>query len=405
MTKLKNRFAAAAAFLLLIAAVAAAQSGASRPRRVSPTPAPTPAPVRRTDTTIDANASRSAQAPAGTSAGTGDIARAYSLYKQNMYDAALREAKQIAAREPNNSEAWKIVGFAESALAQYAPAAADLQHALDLQRAAGEEDADTANELARTYIRLEKFDAALPLLVAATTRRGAQPDAALLSFRGLAEYRTNKPADAERSFNAAVKADPKNSLSLFYLGRIAFERKDNDAAIGLFNRATNADPRLAEGWTLLTYAYLRRAQAATAPAQASADKLSAVRASEALVRLRSDEASTVLHAQTLIQTEQYPRAAAVLERIAASDTAQASTLYLLGISQSRAKNFPKAIAALERAAAKKPDDANIYRELGYAYVSSKQYAKALAAYEKGLQIAPDDADLKAAADQVRPFVK
>ena len=123
------------------------------------------------------------------------------------------------------------------------------------------------------------------------------------------------------------------------------------------------------------------------------------------MRLRPDAASTELHAQALIRTEQFARAATVLERIAASDTTQGSTLYLLGLSHSRAKNFPKAVAALERAAAKTPNDVSIYRELGYAYVSSKLYAKALAAYEKGLQIAPDDADLKAAADQVRPFVK
>ena len=404
--KPKIRFAAVIVFLLVTASTAFAQSGASRPRRVNPTPDPTPTPVRPTDATANANAPRTAQAPTSTSGGAGDIARAYSLYKQNLYDAALKEAKLVAARDPNNSEAWKIVGFAESALTQYAQAAADLQRALDLQRKAGEEDPDTANELAKTYIRLEKFDAALPLLMAATTRQGAVPDASLLSFRGLAEYRTGKQADAERSFNSAVKADPKNSLSLFYLGRMAFERKDNDAAIGLLNRATTADPRLAEGWMLLTYAYLRRAEAATAPApQSAADRLSAVRSSEALMRLRPDAASTELHAQTLIRTEQFARAAGVLERIAASDNTQGSTLYLLGLSHSRAKNFPKAIAALERAAAKTPNDANIYRELGYAYVSSKLYAKALAAYEKGLQIAPGDADLKAAADQVRPFVK
>ncbi len=409
----KIRLAAIVAFLLSAVSLSFAQSGASRPRRVNPTPEPTPTPVSRPETTLPtttgANQTRNAptsQPAARTSTGAAnDTTRAYSLYQQKLYDAALKEAKQIAASDPNNSEAWKIAGFAEVALKQYAEAAADLQRALDLQRAAGEEDPNTSDELAQTYVRIEKFDAALPLLVAATTRKGATPDAAMLSLRGLAEYRTGKQTDAERSFNAAIKADPKNSLSLFYLGRLAFERKDNDTAINLLNRATTADTRLAEAWTLLTYAYLRRAEAAPAAATASADKLSAVRASEALLRLRSDEASTVLHAQALIRAEQYARAATVLERITAADTAGGPTLYLLGISHSRAKNFPKAIAALERAATKTTNDANIYRELGYAYVSTKQYAKALAAYEKGLQIAPDDADLKSAAEQVRPFVK
>ena len=201
-----------------------------------------------------------------------------------------------------------------------------------------------------------------------------------------------------------MRADPKNSASLYYLGRIAFERKDNDAAINALNRATLSDPRLAEAWTLLTYAYLRRAQSAP-EAKAKADYLNAVRSSEGLVRARPDEASAALNGQALVSAGEYARAAVVLERAAASPKAQGTTLYLLGFAHSRSNNFPKAIAALERAAAATPDDANIYRELGYAYESSKQYAKALAAYEKGSALAPDDAYFKESAERVRPFAK
>jgi tetratricopeptide (TPR) repeat protein len=201
-----------------------------------------------------------------------------------------------------------------------------------------------------------------------------------------------------------VKADPKNSASLFYLGRLAYERNQTDAAIAALNRATLADPRFGEAWTLLTYAYLRRAAAATG-AKADADYLNAVRSSDALVRLRSDEAASALNGQALIGAKQFVRAISTLERAGANPNAQGATLYLLGVAYSRNKNFPKAIATFERAAAKTADDPNIYRELGYAYEVSKQYAKALAAYEKGAALAPDDADFKESADRVRPFAK
>ncbi|MDQ3755286.1 MAG: tetratricopeptide repeat protein, partial [Acidobacteriota bacterium] len=169
---------------------------------------------------------------------------------------------------------------------------------------------------------------------------------------------------------------------------------------------TQSDPRFAEAWTLLTYAYLRRAAAAggTGP-KADADYLNAIRASETLLKLRPDEASAALNAQALVGAQQYARAAAALERFGTNPNAQGPTLYLLGIAHSRAKNMPKATAALERAAAKTPDDANIYRELGYAYEVAKQYAKALAAYEKGAQLVPNDADFKENAERVRPFAK
>jgi len=244
------------------------------------------------------------------------------------------------------------------------------------------------------------------LLVTATTRPGAKPDPALLYYRGLAEYKTGKPLDAEKTFNAVIKANPKDSLSLFYLGQIALAKNDLDGAIASLNRATVNDPRFAAGWTLLTSAYLRRAALnADDKTKAAADYLSAVRAGEGLIKIKTDAEAVTLFGQALIGSEQYPRAAAALERATLQPDAKAVTFYLLGIAQSRAKNFPKAIAALQTAAQKSPDDINVYRELGYAYEITKQYAKALATYEKGLSLAPTDSDFKDAAERVRPFAK
>ncbi len=390
-------------FIFTVAA--AAQSGATRPRRVSPAPIseppPSPAPPRRATSNTQSN-SNTTPAPAAAS---GDTTHAYTLLQQNQNEAAAREAKQIAAANPANAEAWKIAGFAEFNLKQYAAAAGDLQHAFDLQRKAGAEDANTVDALAQSLARTEQFDRALPLLVAATTRTGAPPDATMLYYRGLVEFRTGKPADAERSFNAAIKADPKNSAALFYLGRISYERSDTDMAVMLLNRATTADPRFAEAWTLLTYAYLRRAGAAGAGPKAAADYLGAIRASDALLRLRNDEAAARLSGQALISAQQFPRAVTALERFALDPKVQGQTLYLLGLAYARTKNFPKAVATLERAAQKTTDDANIYRELGYAYEVSKQYAKALAAYQKGSALAPDDTDFQESIARVKPFAK
>jgi tetratricopeptide (TPR) repeat protein len=328
--------------------------------------------------------------------------QAYTLLQQKQYEAAAKEAKQIAASDPKNSEAFKIAGFAELSLKKYEEAASDLQKALDLQRAAKEEDPHTIDALAQAYIRMEKYENALPLLVIATSRAGAKPDPLMLYYRGLSEYRTGKISEAEKSFDLAVKVDPKNAIALFYLGRIAFDKNNLDASIAMLNRATMSDPRLIEGWSLLAYSYLRRAATATGP-KSDADYASAIRAAESLNKLRTDEAAVALLAQALISAKQYQKAVVTLEKITTADNVQGSTLYLLGISYSRVKNFPKAITTLERATAKTPDDVNVYRELGYAYEITKQYPKALSAYEKGLKLMPDDQDFKQSADRVRPF--
>lgn len=395
MTRHALRLAAAVAALTLGASFALAQSGATRPRRVTPAPvvtAPTPAAAATGPTTRPASGARAT------------TASAFALYQQKKFEEALREAQQITAAEPKNSEAWKLAGFSQLELQKYAEAIVSLRRAQDLRRAEGAEDVNIEAALIRAYVSTEQYEQALPLLVAATSRPGAAPDGRLLYTRGIAELRTNKPADAERSFNAAVKADPKNAPALLYLGQLAFQRNDHTAAINLLNRATTVDPRLATAWELLTHSYLRRAAAAPGP-KAEADYLAAVRTSESLVRARDDEDAIALHGQALIYAKQYARAATALERAAAKPEAKGTTLYLLGFAHSRAKNFTRALAALERAAASTPDNAEVFRELGFAAESSKQYAKALAAYERGLQLAPEDAYFKESAERVRPFAQ
>jgi len=389
--------------------VVAVEGQSSRPRRVTtPPPDTLLGPEPKSPPTTDKNAPLldvKPSKPIGNAPVTTDTTHAFQLFQQKQYAAAAQEAKQIAASDPGNAEAWKLAGFSEFYLKQYADASEDLQKALDLQRRTSQEDSHTVDALAESYVLAEKYDRALPLLVAAIERPGAKPDPSFLYYRGLAELKTGQPNAAERSFNAAIKANPKDAASLLYLSQLALARNDLDAAISTLNRATTNDPRLASAWFLLTSAYLRRAASAPDEEKSSADYLGAVRSGEVLTRLRTDEEAMGLYARALIGAKQYARAATALEKTAASDSATGITLYLFGLAHSRANNFPKAIAALERAMAKSPGDVNVYRELGYDYEKTKQYPKAFALYQKALEVAPNDADFKESVERLRPFAK
>lgn len=368
-----------------------------------PEPQSTPA-GRRTssnDSLLDVQPVR----PVVNTVGTADTKQAYLLLEQKQFAAAAKAAKELTVLHPNDPEAWKIAGFAELNLKQYDEASKDLEKAVELQRRSKQEDPNTESALGQAYVLGEKYEQALPYLVAATTRNADKPDAMLLYYRGISEYKTGKTADAEKSFNAVVKLNPKDSLALFYLAQIALAKNDIDGAITSLNRATVNDARLTGAWTLLTSAYLRRAAVSTDPAKAEADYLNAVRAGEGLIKLRTDAEAVTLFGQALIGSKQFARAAAALERATAAQDATGVTFYLLGVAHSRANALPKAIAALETAAKKSPDDVNIYRELGYAYEVSKQYAKALGAYQRGAALAPSDADLKESVERVKPFAK
>jgi tetratricopeptide (TPR) repeat protein len=343
--------------------------------------------------------------PVANTVAAADTKHAYLLLEQKQFAAAAKEAKDLAALHPNDPEAWKIAGFAELNLKQYNEAAKDLEKAVELQRTSKQDDPNTADALAQAYVLSERYQEALPLLAAATARNASKPDALMIYYRGIAEYKTGKTADAEKSFNSVVKLNPKDSLSLFYLAQIALAKNDLDGAIATLNRATVNDARMTGAWTLLTSSYLRRAAMSQDPAKADADYINAVRSGEALIKLRTDAEAITLFGQALIGSKQYARAAGALEKATTSQDATPVTFYLLGVAHSRAANFPKAIAALETAAKKSPDDVNVYRELGYAYEVTKQFAKALAAYQRGAALAPSDADFKESIERVKPFAK
>jgi tetratricopeptide (TPR) repeat protein len=407
-----KRYLSVLAILLLATAAISAQS--TRPRRANRQtsqttkkpaeepllrPEPQPSPTARRTSSNDSLLDVQPVKPVANTVGSADTKHAYLLLEQKQFAAAAKEAKELAAAYPNDSEAWKIAGFAELNMKQYAEAAKDLEKAVELQRLAKQDDPNTESALA------ERYQEALPLLTAALARNTAQPNPTMIYYRGISEYKTGKVADAEKSFNTVLKLNPKDSLSLYYLAQISLAKNDIDGAIASLNRATVNDARMTGAWALLTSTYLRRAAASTDPSKAEADYLSAVRAGEGLIKLRTDAEAVTLFGQALIASKQYARAAGALERATTAPDANGVTFYLLGVAQSRANNFPKAIAALETAAKKSPDDVNIYRELGYAFEVTKQYAKALAAYQKGAALAPSDPDFKESIERVKPFAK
>src|SRR5205085_7914254 len=155
------RLTAAAATLALAPLLIYAQSGATRPRRVTPVQ---PTTTDNAGANSTASTGRAATTTPAASTGPASTAHAFALLQQKQYDAALKEARQVSSADEKNSEAWKIAGFAEFYLKQYAKAAEDLSHALDLRKASGGPDAETERALAQAYFFAEDYERALPLL-------------------------------------------------------------------------------------------------------------------------------------------------------------------------------------------------------------------------------------------------
>src|SRR5258708_8253774 len=169
----------------------------SRPRRVSP-PDTLLGPEPKSPPGTDKNAlllDVSPSKPVGSAPVSSNTTHAYQLFQQKQYEAAAAEARQIAAADPTNAEAWKLAGFSEFYLKQYAEASDDLQKALDLQRTAKQEDSHTVDALAESSVLAERFAQALPLLVNVTTRSVYIPDARIFNNSGMADIKTGTVSD------------------------------------------------------------------------------------------------------------------------------------------------------------------------------------------------------------------
>src|ERR1051325_989596 len=145
---LVQRFFSVGAILLFITTAIQAQS--TRPRRTGKTtqkttttttasdpllrPEPQPSPTARRTSPNDSLLDVKPVKPVVNTVAPADTRHAYQLLEQKQFAAAAKEAKDLTVSNPNDPEAWKIAGFAELNLKQYADAASDLQKAVDLQR-------------------------------------------------------------------------------------------------------------------------------------------------------------------------------------------------------------------------------------------------------------------------------
>src|SRR2546430_9946052 len=101
--------------LCAVVAMAVTVAAQSRPRRVSP-PDTLLGPEPKSSPATDKNAPLLDVKPAnpvGSAPVSSDTTHAFQLFQQKQYAAAAKEAKEIAAGDPGNAEAWKHPAFSE----------------------------------------------------------------------------------------------------------------------------------------------------------------------------------------------------------------------------------------------------------------------------------------------------
>src|SRR5207244_331771 len=108
----KQKYSLILLSLVAVIALAVTVAAQSRPRRVSP-PDTLLGPEPKSSPATDKNAPLLDVKPAnpvGSAPVSSDTTHAFQLFQQKQYAAAAKEAKEIAAGDPANAEAWKLAG-------------------------------------------------------------------------------------------------------------------------------------------------------------------------------------------------------------------------------------------------------------------------------------------------------
>jgi Flp pilus assembly protein TadD len=166
--------------------------------------------------------------------------------------------RQILARRPDMSIAYRHLAFIEAQRGRLSAAVDVLQHALR----AGVDDAPTVAQLGGYLGDAGQTAQAIRLLEPLAASADADVDT--LNLLGIAYARTGRRREAGRTFERLLALDPQSSVPLENLGMLALDSGDLALARREFERAVQVDPRSSRAHADLGVAALKSGDAAAA---------------------------------------------------------------------------------------------------------------------------------------------
>ncbi|MEP6925131.1 MAG: tetratricopeptide repeat protein [Pyrinomonadaceae bacterium] len=196
---------------------------------------------------------------------------------------------------------------------------------------------------------------------------------------GEAQSELKQTSEAVKSYEQAVKLNPKLDEAHYNIGVIRYEQKSYAEALSPLQQAVNTAPALAEEYYYygLTLNELKR-------------KEEAIAALRETIKLdpKFGEAYQNL-AELYNELDRKADAVALLRQSVKADPNNGNAFIELGIVNFNDKNYADALAAYKEAVRLLPNNATALAYLGDTEFSLKEYANALVSYQKALQMKPD----------------
>jgi Flp pilus assembly protein TadD len=283
---------------------------------------------------------------------------AQAALDKNDYNAAIPLLQKFIAEKPDVAYAHFQLGYAYTALKRPDEARAEYEKCVSLDPKMPEAQLNLGILLLET----DRTAAVTPLSKAVELLPAQSRPRYLL---GLAQERTGDLKGAADSFEGAARLDPRDAGALIELGRIYAKTNRAADAESKFRAALGIEPKAPEA--LQGLALSLDAQKKPAAVDAYRDYL-AVQPQDSAVRARL--------VRLLMEQQQYDAALAEVDTTAAGQPPSIEALKLKADIQIGQKKWDAAIVTLKQAVAIAPNDAELHGGLGRTYLQTRDFADA-----------------------------
>lgn len=215
-------------------------------------------------------------------------------------------------------------------------------------------------------------------------RPKANKAAAALIAQGKQQATAGKDADARKSFEKALAADPRAFVAAYDLGVLADRAGQTNVALQYYAKSLALQPdyeRAAEGTARI---YLRQGQAAQAVAFVE----------PLATQWERNLALIALYATVLVEANRLDDAEAAARKALRRDERYEGAMIALAKASLKRGRLELADAILEQAAAVAPNNAEVHVLLARRHVQEGRTAQALTSYRRAVERSPDNAEAR-----------
>lgn len=305
--------------------------------------------------------------------------------QQNSYDTAIELCQKAIESQPDDSEAYFVLGEAYAGKEMYR----EMNEAYNKAEELGTKHTAEIEENRQKFwflsfnngvrfINSNQIERAVESFAAATE---LLPDK-IEAFKNLAySYaQMDRGDDAVETYKRAREVDPDDLEVIFNLGRLLYRMKDYDGAISYFQEAiTKADPasdEAKEALYNLAFSYDLKGES---------DK--AIEAYETALKASPGDKDLIFNMARLhLIQENYAEAIETFKRVLTIDPDDADANEGIGDAYVRLEKFEESIPYLEKASKMKTEDSRIWQLLGISYARTGQPEKAQAAFDRAEEL-------------------